>query len=113
MASRPHVVVRSLLICGAAASLMWAAETTPPVPTNAVPWTESFSMVISGQDRVFAVYHGGNFMVLAPADATNRTLLLGQKDVVITAKFERDGVTGTRQRVRLSCTPRIERVSTG
>ena len=105
MASRPHVVVRSLLICGAAASLMWAAETTPPVPTNAVPWTESFSMVISGQDRVFAVYHGGNFMVLAPADATNRTLLLGQKDVVITAKFERDGVTGTRQRVRLSSFP--------
>jgi len=105
MPSRINVVVRSLLICAACASLVWAADTTPHVASTAVPWTESFTMAINGQDRLFASYHGGNFMVLAPADASNRTLLLGEKDVVIAAKFERDGVTGSRQRVRLSSFP--------
>lgn len=105
MANRLNVVVRSLFICGAATSWSWSADSTPPALAKSVPWTESFTMVISGLDRTFAVYHEGNFMVLASADASNRTLLLGQKDVVIAAKFERDGVTGSRQRVRLSSFP--------
>lgn len=71
------------------------------------PWSESFTMSIGGQERTFASYHGGNYLVLAATDGANRTLLLGTKDIVLTAKFERDGVTGTRQRVRLSGFPDI------
>ena len=105
MPSRLNVVIRALLIGGATASMMWAAEALPHRATQALPWTESFTMAIGGQERVFAVYRAGNYLVLAPADAKNRTLLLGQKDVVLAAKFERDGVTGPRQRVRLSSFP--------
>lgn len=87
----------SLALSGALAPV-WAAE-------GSHPWTESFSMLIGGQERVFAVYQGTSYLVLTANDAANRALLLGQKDVVIASKFERDGVTGARQRVRLAGFP--------
>ncbi len=107
MRNRLHVMVRSLLICCTAASLAWAADNAPQVAPQAVPWSESFTMVISGQDRVFATYHNGNYLVLSPADASNTTLLLGKKDVVLTAKFVRDGVAGSRQQVHLTSFPEV------
>ena len=89
-----------------AALLAWSAATVASA-ADEFPWRESFAMQISGQERTFASYHGGSYLVLSPADAANHALLLGRKDVVLTAKFERDGVTGTRQRVRLSGFPEV------
>lgn len=107
MKSRLHVLVRSLLISCTAASLTWAAENVQPALPQGLPWTESFSMVISGQERVFATYQGGNYLVLTPADAGNLTLLLGQKDVVLTAKFVREAVNGSRQQIHLTSFPEV------
>lgn len=98
MPSRLNVILRTLLACGSAVTLAVAAE-------SGQPWTDTFTMPIGGQERTFAEYQGSSFLVLAPNDANNKGLLLGKKDVVIAAKFERDGVATARQRVRLSSFP--------
>ncbi len=107
MISRLHLIVRSLLICAAAVSLAGAVESDSPQPEEVVPWNESFTMAISSQERVFALYHGTSYLVLSPADAGNPKLLLGQKDVVITAKFVRAGVADSRQQIHLSSFPEV------
>ena len=107
MISRLHVIARSLIICGTAVSLAGAVEAHAPAAVQAVPWSESFTMAISGQERVFALYHGGSYLVLGPADASNLKMLLGQKDVVINAKFVREAVVGSRQQVHLSSFPEV------
>jgi hypothetical protein len=99
MPRRNSLFLRPLLTACLGLSLASAADE--------VPWSETFSMVIGGQERSFAVYHKGSYLVLATGDAGNRNLLLGTKDVVIASKFERDGGNASRARVRLSNFPDV------
>ncbi len=94
----------NLFLCPLLASVLGLASASA---ADAFPWSETFAMPIAGQDRTFVVYHSGSYMMLSPADAANKPLLLGSKDVVTTAKFERDGLTGARQRLRLSSFPEV------
>jgi hypothetical protein len=71
------------------------------------PWTDTFTMALGGKERLFATYQGSPYLIIDPNDASNASLLLGRKDVVVVAKFERDGVSGTRQRLKLSNLPGV------
>ena len=99
MKRRTNLFLRPLLASVLSMALVAAADSAP--------WSETFTMPIGGQERTFIVYHGGSYMVLSAADALNKNLLLGRKDVVTTAKFERDGLTAARQRLRLSSFPEV------
>jgi hypothetical protein len=99
-----HYVIPSFLF----GCLLMSAPSGEARAAEATPWSESFTMPIAGHDRTFAVHLGTSYLVLTPSDTGNRELLLGSKDVVIPAKFERDAVVGTRQRIRLSSFPEIQ-----
>ncbi len=71
------------------------------------PWNETYAMPIAGRDRTIAVYKGVGYLVLTAGDAVDPALLIGQKDVVIATKFERDNTPGGRQRVRVPGLPGI------
>ena len=71
------------------------------------PWTETFTMALGGKERLFASYQGNPYLIIEAADASNSAILIGRKDVVVVAKFERDGVSATRQRLQLSTIPGV------
>ncbi len=102
---RPRPFIASSLLLGC---LLAAAPDAEILAVEATPWTESFTMPIGGRERTFAVHQGSSYLVLAPSDTGNHELMLGSKDVVIPAKFERDTVVGSRQRVRLASFPEIQ-----
>lgn len=94
MMRRTNLLLSPLIATALSMGLVVAAEGTP--------WNETYTMSIGGQERTMVAYLGGNYLLLKPIDALDKKLLLGTKDIVTTAKFERDGVTGSRQRLRLS-----------
>jgi hypothetical protein len=71
------------------------------------PWTETFTMPLGGKERLFANYQGDPYLLIEAADASNTAILRGRKDVVVIAKFERDGVSSSRQRLKLSTIPGV------
>ena len=62
-------------------------------------------MPLAGSERTLVVYGGGTWLLMHHREIMDPALLIGSKDVVIEAKFERELQMGERLRVRLPMHP--------